>query len=346
MAEDDFQEKTEQATERKKEKAREKGQVLKSQDINSTAAMAGIVMIFLISGEYFFSKLSDMTASLLRPEYGSNPIEMLRSASLQMANILAPFLLTSAGLALTANVMQVGFVSKPLSIELEKVSPISGLKRIFSTKGLVEFIKALLKFMVVGGVFYYIVKKNLDVLPLLSAMEINVLIGRAGSMLLEGLVTAFLCFVVIAFVTYALDKWQHDKSQRMSLQDIKEEQKESDGDPLIKARIKTLQREASRKRMMQEVPKATVVVTNPTHLAVALKYDSKKMSTPKVVAKGSGLVAARIKEIAKEHNVSIVEDKLLARALFKLELNAFIPEELYVAVAKILAYIYKLRGTL
>ncbi len=182
-------------------------------------------------------------------------------------------------------------------------------------------------------------------LPLLSAMEINDLIGQSGRILLDGLATAFYCFVVIAFVTYALDKWQHEKSQRMSLQDIKEEQKESDGDPLIKARIKTLQREASRKRMMQEVPKATVVVTNPTHLAVALKYDSKKMATPKVVAKGSGLVAARIKEIAKEHDVSIVEDKLLARALFKLELNTFIPEELYVAVAKILAYIYKLRGT-
>jgi flagellar biosynthetic protein FlhB len=345
MAEDDFQEKSEQATERKKEKAREKGQVLKSQDINSTAAMAGIVMLFLISGEYFFSKLADMTASLLRPEYGSNPIQMLKNASLQMAKILAPFLLTSAALALTANVMQIGFVSKPLSIELEKVSPIAGLKRIFSTKSLVEFLKALLKFMVVGGVFYYVVKKNMDVLPLLSAMEINDLVGQSGRILLDGLSTAFYCFIVIAFVTYSLDKWQHDKSQRMSLQDIKEEQKESDGDPLIKARIKTLQREASRKRMMQEVPKATVVVTNPTHLAVALKYDTKKMATPKIVAKGSGLVAARIKEIAKEHDVSIVEDKLLARALFKLELNTFIPEELYVAVAKILAYIYKLRGT-
>jgi len=141
-----------------------------------------------------------------------------------------------------------------------------------------------------------------------------------------------------------LEKWQHARSLRMTKQEVKEEHKELEGDPLIKSRVRSLQREAARKRMMQEVPNATVVITNPTHLAVALKYEDDGMPAPRVVAKGAGVVAEKIRKIARENNVPVIEDKPLARSLFKLELDSFIPEELYVAVARILAYIFKSRG--
>ena len=211
-------------------------------------------------------------------------------------------------------------------------------------KGIVEFIKSLLKFLVGGWVVYFILKKDLDVLPMLSAMEINDLIKVSGKLILEAFTVAFLLFLTVSFVSYALEKWQHERSLKMTKQEVKDESKESDGDPLVKSRIKSLQREMARKRMMQEVPTATVVITNPTHLAIAIKYDDKEMFAPKIVAKGAGVVAEKIREIAKKHNVPIVEDKPLARSLFKQELNSFVPESLYIAIAKILAYIYKLKG--
>jgi flagellar biosynthetic protein FlhB len=170
------------------------------------------------------------------------------------------------------------------------------------------------------------------------------LIKVSSHLIMEAIVIAFFYFLAVAIVSYFIEKWQFEKSLRMSKQEIKEEQKETEGDPIIKARIRSIQREAAKNRMMKEVPQATVVITNPTHLAVALKYEDKKMFAPQVVAKGAGIIAAKIREIATENGVPIVEDKPLARSLYKLELNSFIPEELYVAVAKILAYIYKLKG--
>jgi flagellar biosynthetic protein FlhB len=177
-------------------------------------------------------------------------------------------------------------------------------------------------------------------------MEISGITKVAGEMMMSAILISFLYFSVVAIFSAILEKWQHEKSMRMTKQEIKQEHKETDGDPMIKSRIKSIQREMARKRMMQEVPDATVVITNPQHLAVAIKYEDSNMHAPKIVAKGAGVIAAKIKEIAKEHNVPVVEDKPIARALFKLELNTFIPEELYVAVAKILAYIYKLKGKL
>jgi flagellar biosynthetic protein FlhB len=161
---------------------------------------------------------------------------------------------------------------------------------------------------------------------------------------MDAIVIAFSYYLVVAIVGYFLEKWQHERSLKMTKQEVKEENKETEGDPLIKSRIRSAQREAARRRMMQEVPNAAVVITNPQHLAVAIKYDDQKMFAPQIVAKGAGIIAAKIKEIAGEHGVPIVEDKPLARALYRLELNSYIPEKLYVAVAKILAYIYKLKG--
>jgi len=338
------QDKTEQATQRKKEQAREKGQVPRNKDLTSMAVMGGILLIFNLGGANFFNSLSEMTGGILSMQYGSDPLHVSKIAIIKGVQIVAPFFLVSVVMATVVTVAQGGFVYKPIKFEISKLNPIEGSKKIFSMKGIVEFLKSLLKFLVGGWVVYFILRKDLDVLPMLSAMEINELIKVSAKLIMEAFTIAFLLFLTVSFVSYALEKWQHERSLRMTKQEVKDESKESEGDPLVKSRIKSLQREMARKRMMQEVPTATVVITNPTHLAIAIKYEDKEMFAPKIVAKGAGVVAEKIREIARKHNVPIVEDKPLARSLFKQELNSFVPESLYIAIAKILAYIYKLKG--
>jgi flagellar biosynthetic protein FlhB len=343
MAEE-FQEKTERATPRKIQKAKDKGQIARSKDLTSTITMGGIIMIFYFAGEMVFSNLAGMTGGVLSMKYGSDPVHVSRIVIVQGMKILAPFFLASVVLATLASVMQGGIVLKPLKFEFSKLNPIEGFKKMFSSKGLSELMKSTMKFSVGGWLVYYIVEKDMEVLPKLSAMELPALVSTSAKLIMDAIIIAFAYYMVIAVISYFIEKWQFEKSLRMTKQEIKEESKESEGDPLIKSRIRSLQREAARKRMMQEVPNATVVITNPTHFAVAIKYADKEMPAPRIVAKGAGVVAAKIKELAKKSGVPVVEDKPLARALFKMELNSFVPEGLYVAVAKILAHIYKLKG--
>jgi len=342
---DEFQEKTEQATPRKKQKAREKGQIARSKDLTSTITMGGIIMIFYFGGQQFFTSLAGMTGGMLSLKYGTDVMHVSKIGILQGAKIVAPFFLVSVVLALLASVMQDGIALKPLKFEMEKLNPVQGLSRIFSTKGLIELLKSLLKFSVGGWLVYYIINKDMKVLPSLTAMEMHELVRVSAKLIMDAVIIAFAYYMVVAIIGYFIDKWQYEKSLRMSKQELKEESKESEGDPIIKSRIRSAQRAAARKRMMQEVPTATVVITNPTHLAVAIRYEE-GMPAPRIVAKGAEIVAEKIKEIARQHGVPVIEDKPIARALFKLELNVFIPEGLYVAVARILAYIYKLKGKL
>ncbi|MEW6601313.1 MAG: flagellar biosynthesis protein FlhB [Nitrospirota bacterium] len=343
---DEFQEKTEQATPRKKQKAREKGQVARSKDLTSTITMGGIIMIFYFGGQHFFMSLAGVTGGMLSLKYGTDPMQVSKIAILQGVKIVIPFFIVSVVMALLASVMQDGIVLKPLKFEIEKLNPIQGMGRIFSSKGLIELLKSMLKFSVGGWLVYYIINKDLKILPRLTAMEMNEMVKVSTKLIMDAIIIAFAYYMVVAIIGYFIDKWQYEKSLRMSKQELKEESKESEGDPIVKSRIKSAQRAAARKRMMQEVPTATVVITNPTHLAVAVRYEDGVMPAPRIVAKGAGIVAEKIKEIARENGVPIIEDKPIARALFKLELNEFIPEGLYVAVAKILAYIYKLKGKL
>lgn len=344
MSEEGFQEKTERATPRKRQKAREKGQVARSRDLSSMSAMGGIILIFTFAGEYIFRRLMAIMSGVLSFQYGSDVLRVSQIATIQGMKIIAPFLIVSVFLVIGVSVLQGGFVLKPVKFEIEKLNVFNGIKRIFSIKGLSELFKSILKFGIGIWLVYYIISKDIHILPSLSAMELNELVRVSSGMILEAVTIAFLFYLAVSFMSYALDKWQYERSLRMTKQEIKEEVKEMEGDPLIKSRIRSMQREAARRRMMQEVPGAAVVITNPTHLAVALKYEDGRMFAPKIVAKGAGIVAEKIREIAREHNVPIVEDKPLARALFRLELDSFIPEDLYVAVAKILAYIYKLKG--
>jgi flagellar biosynthetic protein FlhB len=260
--------------------------------------------------------------------------------------IVIPFFAASSALAICASLIQGGFSIKPFQMEFNKINPLEGIKRIFSKNGLFEFMKSLLKFLLGVYFIYYVIKQVLNDLPLLMTKDINTLANESGHIIMKALIYGLLFLFIISLFSYLIERWRFEQSLKMTPDEVKEELKETEGDPLVKSRIKSIQREMARKRMMQEVPKATVVITNPVHIAVALKYDEKKMSAPKVIAKGKGFIAEKIKDIAKRRGIPIVEDKPLAKALNKIEINDYIPEELYRAIAKILAYIYKLRANI
>lgn len=343
MAEE-FQEKTERATPRKKQKAKEKGQILRSKDLASMTATGGMLTLFYFGGEYFFATLSTLTAGILSMRYGTNPMEVSRIAFLEGAKVLLPFFFTSIALVIFTTISQSGWSIKPFTFDIQRANPAGKIKNFFSLNGVIELLKGTLKFAAGGWVVYYIMKKDLMVLPSLSAMELNALVKVSAKMIVHAAGIAFFYYLVVAFIGFIFDKWQYERSLRMTRQEIREEHKEMEGDPMIKSRIRNIHKETARRRIMQEVPTATVIITDPTPFAIALRYEEQKMSAPKIVAKGAGAVAEKIKERAAEYEVPIVEDNTLARALFKFDADTIIPEELYVAVAKILANICKVKG--
>jgi len=340
----EFEERTEQATPRRRQKAKEKGQVARSRELISMAATAGTIVMFYLAGNSFIRKMAALTGDLLSLRHGRNPVDVMRFASTEMLVILMPFFGGAVIFAALAGVLQGGLSFKPLDIEIERLNPLTGLKRLFSRYGMVEFLKGLFKFAAGGFIFYLVMKKALTVIPFIEVGDVRGLLEISGRVIARPVVFAFAVFLILAVLDYLYERWRFERSIRMTRQEIREEYKESEGDPLIKSRIKSLQREMARRRMMQEVPKATVVITNPTHIAVALRYRKEEMSAPMVVAKGAGFLAEKIKEVAGRCGIPVVEDRPLARALYRLKLGSYIPEELYRAVAKILAYIYKLRG--
>ncbi len=338
------EERTEQATPRKRQKVREQGQVARSKDLTSMVATGGVILFMYISGKYMATNSIGLMREFLSLNYGSDFFTVIKTASLKGVTILLPILAIAFFFAIGMGFLQGGIVLKPLSLKFEHINPISGVKRIFSFSGLMEFLKSLLKFSIGFYVFYLIMRKDLEILPSLMLMNERGLALSIADLVLKAVAYGFLCFFGIAIVDYFIQRMLFERSIRMSRQELKEEYKESEGDPQIKARVKSIQRQMAMRRMMQEVPKATVVITNPTHLAIALKYKDKEMHAPKIVAKGAEHLAEKIKEIARRHGVPIVEDKPLARLLFKLDIDSYIPEDLYRAVAKILAYVYKMRG--
>ena len=343
MAED-HQEKTQQPTERRRQRAREEGQVPRSRELAGMFSFGGVLIALMFMGGFFVQQLLTITRTGFIIDSTTSPVERLTQLGTRTLLMLLPMFLLSLLLGIAGNLVQGGFVWKPLKFDLNSLNPAEGVKRIFSRHALMEMLKGLIKFSVGGVLIYLLMKRLLPSLFKIIFMDTSGVGAFLASSLLYTLKVVFLCFFVVSFLDYINQRWRHERSLMMSREEIKEEYKETEGNPRIKSRIRSIQREMARKRMMQEVPKATVVITNPTHLAVALKYDRKQKSAPTVVAKGAGFVAERIKEIAAKAGVPMVEDKPLARALYRLELNTEIPEELYRAVARILAYIYRLRG--
>lgn len=350
---DDFQEKTEQATPRRKEEARKKGQVARSMEINSAAMLLlGLLMLYFSAGylysyiQYaFYTIFKNLHILTINPQ---NAYQLFTSGIFFIGKMIGPLILGFFFIGIAASYGQVGFILSPEAIKPkgDKINPVEGFKKVlFSRRTIEELIKNILKVTIILVVAYNAIEKRWeDFFPLLDKdlPQIFHFILSAG---MEISFKIALAFIFIAAADYAFQKWDHSKRLMMSKQEIKDELKQTEGDPQIKSSIRKKQMEMAVRRMMQEVPKADVVIANPTHYAVALKYDSEKMVAPVVVAKGKDQVALRIREIAEEHEVPVVEDPPLARALYEaVDLDKPIPEKFFQAVAEVLAYVYKLKG--
>jgi len=349
MAEE-FQEKTEQATGRRRQKEREQGHIPQSKDLTGIMPL-WVVFLYLSFGGFMFTMLLAYLRSALKRGFEvslteNSFVEIFRADSINTLMIMAPMFVSLLIGIMTVHFLQSGFLisAKPLNLDFTKINPLQGIKRFFTIRIVFEAAKSILKVIVLGAVLYLLLKKQIVNLPLLPDMDIQGISQFIFVQVKKLILTAVTVLSIFAIADFAYQRWQYSRDLRMTKQEVKEEHKELEGDPRVKARIRSLQREMARRRMMQEVPKADVVITNPTHFAVALKYDAATMSAPAVVAKGANLLAGKIKELAKAHGVPVFEDKLLARSLYKLQLDQEIPEVFYKALAAILANVYKLKG--
>jgi flagellar biosynthetic protein FlhB len=260
--------------------------------------------------------------------------------------LLAPFLLVAMIAGLMINILQVGFhvSSKAIAPKFSKIDPMKGLKRLFSMRSLFELVKNILKMAIIGFVAYLTIKGESSKLFLLVDLGVMDILGYMGEVSFKILYSTCWILIVLAVLDYAYQRWEHEKSLKMSLKEVKEENKQTEGDPLIKGRIRRLQREMAKKRMMAAVPKADVVITNPTHFAVAIRYEPDTMNAPCVIAKGADFLAQKIKEIARDSGVPVIENKLVAQVLYKVTaVDRAVPENLYKAIAEILAHVYSLK---
>jgi len=347
---EEFDERTEQATPRKREKARQKGQVPRSRDLIGVIPIWIIFLYFLFGGFFLLTGFLAYLRSSFQRGFEFQLTEasvgsLFRTDISHIGLMMLPIFVLIVFFIVIAHFIQTGFLVtlSPLSPDLSKINPINGIKKLFSLNMLFEAIKGILKIIVLGAVLYLVIKKELINLPLLVDMDINSIMEFSLHQINKLLIIAVIVLTIFAFADFAYQGWQHERNIRMTIKEVKDEFKEIEGDPYVQARIRSLQREMARKRMMQEVPKADVVITNPTHFAVALKYETAKMGAPTVIAKGANLIAEKIKEIAQKTGIPVFEDKPLARALFKLNIGQEIPETMYKAVAAILANVYKLK---
>ncbi|BES84328.1 flagellar biosynthesis protein FlhB [Pectobacterium araliae] len=351
MAEDSDLEKTEAPTPQKEEKAREEGQVPRSRELTSVLMMVAGLAILWMGGDAMAGRLTKIVAQSLNFDYAtiSDDTQMLRhvgSLLHQAAFTLIPIMLGAVLVALSAPMLLGGvlFSTKSLKVDFKKLDPISGLKRLFSAQSLAELFKAILKSVMVGIIStLFLIHNWPKILHLVSEAPIAALGDALELAVMCGFLIIMGLIPMVAFDVF-WQIWSHIKKLRMTKQEIRDEHKQSEGDPHVKGRIRQQQRAFAQRRMMADVPKADVIVTNPTHYAVALRYDDKKMNAPKVLAKGAGEIALRIRELGTEHRVPILEAPPLARALFRhSEIGEHIPAALYAAVAEVLAWVYQLK---
>ena len=352
MAEGQDQEKTEQPTQKRLDEARAKGNVPRSRELTMTAVMLAGAAGLLGFGRMLASDAAiDMRASLeMTRETLLAPDAMqlaLGTAVMSALTYIAPILLVTFVAALVAPLAIGGWNFSPqaLSPDFSRLSPLQGLKRIFGVAGWVELLKALAKCVVVGGIGAVIVISMLDDALGITRMPTASGIAQAAHMVMVALLSMSAALAVIAAVDVPYQLWNYHRQLKMTRQEIRDELKETDGRPEIKGRIRQMQQKMAQQRMMQAVPKADVVIMNPTHFAVALKYDAKRMKAPRVVAKGVDLVALAIRKLAEENKVPVFQSPPLARALYRsTKIDKEIPAGLYVAVAQVLTYIYQLKN--
>ena len=346
------QEKTEQATPKRLQEMREKGQVAKSREIPSAAILIASLLIFYFLGSTMITNFMDLmkwsfaNAGSMEVQSG-NLTWLIMELFRKGLKIVAPLFVALVVVGLCSNLLQVGFLFSPQAIspKFSKLDPLKGFGRMFSKQALVELIKSIFKVVVVGYVTYFTVKGEVNHIAPLMDKEVWSILSYIGSVCFKILLRTSWVLIILAIIDYAFQKWDFMQEAKMTKQEVKDEFKQREGDPLIKSRVRQAQREMAKRRMMEAVPKADVVITNPVHLAVALEYNTQNMSAPLVTAKGSRLMAERIKAIAQENHIPIVENKPLARALFKgVEIGQEIPAVFYKTVAEVLSYIYQLKN--
>lgn len=345
-------EKTEKATPQKRQESKRKGQVAKSPEVAAAMIMLGGILLLSFLGGWMLDQL----LAIYRINYTQyigwdlTP-KSIRTLFEQMAfegfKIMVPMALIGMVFGFFGNYIQIGplFTTEPMKAKLERIDPIKGAKRIFSVRALVELAKSLLKISIIGFAAFLVLWLSIDELFLLSQKSIADSLSFIGSLVVNMGLAASVILLCLSILDYIYQKYEFEKGIKMSKQDIKDEYKKSEGDPLIKSKIKEKQRQMSMNRMIQDLPSADVLITNPTHYAIAIKYDAETMEAPQVIAMGKDHLALKIKEKAKELDIVIMENKPLARALYsQVEVGDFVPEDLFMAVAEVLAYIYRLKG--
>lgn len=351
-------EKTEEPTAKKLEDARKEGQVAKSKEIANGLGLLALFLLLKIMvgsiGTSFlesFSMVYNRIPVICKLNGGTSPMGdisvLLRTVMLRLLIILLPVLLIGFAVAFVSDLFQVKWrpTSKPLQPKFSKLNPLNGIKKIFSAQSLVELVKSVAKILLIALVTYSYIKKKSGLLYALYDMSMMQAVNLIGETVIELGIRISAIYMIIAGADFMYQKYKFKNDMKMTKQEVKEEYKNAEGDPEIKGKIKARMREASQRRMMQAIPKADVVITNPTHYAVAIRYDTEVAPAPIVVAKGSDYLAQKIKQIARENNVEIVEDKPLARMLFaNVDIDKQIPPELYQAVAEILAMVYHAQG--
>jgi flagellar biosynthetic protein FlhB len=349
-------ERTEKATPRKKQKAREKGQVLQSREISSTVVLLIAFVSLKLLGGYMFHEVEAffrLCAGDLAINFDVESInELMRLLGLvlvQLIKIIGPIFAIVLVVSIISSFAQVGalFTLEPLKPKFSKLNPVNGIKRILSFRGLTELVKSLLKITIIGVVAWQSIRAEENHIIKLMDQDLASAAVYISSTAIDIAIKICAMMVIIAILDYGYQWWQYEKDLRMTKQEVKEEYREMEGSPEIRQRIRQKQREMSMRRMLTEVPKADVVITNPTHFAVAIQYDAEKAPAPVVIAKGIDYMALRIRDIAKENGVETVENKPLAQALYKsVDIGQQVPPELYQAVAEILAFVYRLKGKL
>ena len=347
--------KTEKPTPRKKRKAREEGQVARSQEVGvALLLISGFTALRMFGGTMLRGILNIFTFGIgLIPEIGDNfetiyLSQLVAHFFLNIILIVLPVFVILAIVGLIVNLIQVGWhpTLKPLKPKFNKLNPLKGFKRMFSLQAVVNLVKSLLKLGIIGFVIYMLMRNRINLIPAMIYMSFGEAAALIGDIIVTMGLTIGFVYIIVAALDFVYTWFKHNKELKMSKHEVKEEWKQTEGNPLIKGKIKQKMREVSMRRMMQEVPKADVIITNPTHYAVALKYDHLMEGTaPIVVAKGVDFLAKRIREMGQANNIEIVENPALARALYnEVEVNQEIPPGLYEAVAEILAYVFKIRN--
>lgn len=347
---DENGEKTEEATDAKREEYRKKGNVAHTKELASAVVLLAAAGGVYALGRFYFQNLFE----IFNKTFGEQMVYLVREgqfteafkfSGIKAMILMSPVLLFSGIIAIFSSIAQVGFlqVEDALEPKFEKLNPAEGFKRIFSLRALVEGLKSILKMAAIGLVLYLLLKSEVKQIPYVLTFSIEQIISYIGIIAVKLMGGVGSMMLVIAGADYFYQRFDLEKKMMMTKQEVKEENKQREGDPLIKSRIRRTQREMASKRMMADIPTADVVITNPTHIAVVLKY-SDNLPAPQLVAMGADFVAEKIKEIARENNIPIVENKPLARTIYKtLKIGQVIPRELFVAVAEVLSYVYRLR---